>query len=110
MEYEEKLRSVQVQLAEEKSNLEILKKRESEYTAEIDEQKNLKQKYENDLTSVQSRLEKFARTDGEKTKLLAEYEDKYNRLLDELNYQKNNFYNKETEYIVSFAKGKKSKY
>lgn len=96
------MRSIQVQLAEEKSNAEILKKRELEYNAEIDEQKNLRQKYENDLTSVQSRLEKLARSDSEKTKILAEYEDKYNRLLDELNYQKNNFYNKETEYIVSF--------
>lgn len=101
MEYEDKIRGLQIQLAEEKSNMEIMKKREAEYTAEIDEQKSLKQKFENDLGSVQSRMEKFVRTDAEKTKLLSEYEDKYNRILDEFNYQKNQFYNKETEYIVN---------
>ncbi|CAF0906340.1 unnamed protein product, partial [Brachionus calyciflorus] len=99
MECEEKLRSLQVQLAEEKSNNEILKKREIEYTNEVNEQKSLRIKFENDLTCVQTRLEKFIRTDTEKTQLLNEYEVKYNRLHDEINLHKNSFYNKETDFI-----------
>ncbi|RNA38428.1 hypothetical protein BpHYR1_023328 [Brachionus plicatilis] len=99
LEYEDKIRSLQIQLAEEKSNMEILKKREAEYTSEIDEQKSQKQKFENDLVALQCRMEKFVRSDAEKSQLLAEYEEKYSRLLDEFNYQKNQFYNRETEYI-----------
>lgn len=80
--------------------MEIIKKREAGYNAEIEEQKSLKQKFEYELATVQTRLEKVVRIDAEKSKLMADFEDKYNRLLEEFNYQKNQYYNKETEYIV----------
>ena len=55
-----------MQLAEEKSHVELYRKREEEYLKEIDELKSKKRRFEDELIELQSKSEKFHRNDNEK--------------------------------------------
>lgn len=99
IDYEDKLRILQAQLTEEKSNCDIYQRREADYLNEINEAKTSKRRIEDNLTELQAKIDKLHRNDNEKTHVVLEYEDKFNKALCELTHQKNYFFNKETEYL-----------
>jgi len=98
MECEDSIRLMHVQLAEEKSKLELFKKRENDYLKDIDELKDAKRKVEDELIELQTAFEKLARNDNDKNKQIMDFEERINKLINDISDQKNVYYNKESDY------------
>lgn len=98
IECEDSIRLSQVQIAEEKSKIELFKKRENEYLKEIDELKEARRKFEDDLIDLQSNYEKLSRNDNDKNKQILDHEEKISKMISDMSEQKTTFYNKESEY------------
>jgi predicted nucleic acid-binding Zn-ribbon protein len=65
-----------MQLVEERSNSDILRKHESDYLKEMDEIKLEKQRLGDEYCTLQSRYEKLHRSHSEKESVISEYEEK----------------------------------
>ena len=74
---------------------------ESETLREIDQLKSSKRRLEDDYFDLNDKLDKYIQTDAYKTRIIKEYDEKKVKLCNELNFQKNEFFSKETEYLVS---------
>ncbi len=100
MDYEDKLRCLQSQAVEDKSNLEYFKNMEGENLREIEQLKSSKRRLEDDYFDLNDKLDKFIQADAYKARLIKEYEEKKVKVCNELNLQKTEFFSKETEYLV----------
>jgi len=102
MEYEDKLRCLQSQAMEDKSNLDYFKNMECENLKEIEQLKSSKRRLEDDYFDLNDKLDKFIQADACKARIIKEYDEKKVKLANEINLQKNEFFSKETEYLVGF--------
>lgn len=100
LEYEDKMRQMQSQMVEDKSNLDYFKNMEGESLREIEQLKSSKRRLEDDYFDLNDKLDKYIQTDAYKTRIIKEYDEKKVKLTNELNLQKNEFFSKETEYLV----------
>ena len=99
LEYEDQVRQLTAQLVEDKSNLDYYKAAEAENLKEIDTLKCSKRRLEDDYFDLNDKLDKYLQTDAYKSRVIKELDEKKQKLTNELNLQRNEFFSKETEYL-----------